>query len=90
MLKSYNQNIVSFYFKDELINLQVDNFVSGVELIETLLISLSLFIFILLAISIIDSMNERKRTCSLFKSFGMENKQCTFSLFIEMGVFAFS
>lgn len=84
--KSYNQNIVSFYFKDELINLQVDNFVSGVELIETLLISLSLFIFILLAISIIDSMNERKRTCSLFKSFGMENKQCTFSLFIEMGV----
>ena len=90
MLKSYNQNIVSFYFKEELINLQVDNFVSGVELIETLLISLSLFIFILLAISIIDSMNERKRTCSLFKSFGMENKQCTFSLFIEMGVFVFS
>ena len=87
---SYNQNIVSFYFKDELINLQVDNFVSGVELIETLLISLSLFIFILLAISIIDSMNERKRTCSLFKSFGMENKQYTFSLFIEMGVFVFS
>ena len=75
MLKSYNQNIVSFYFKDELINLQVDNFVSGVELIETLLISLSLFIFILLAISIIDFMNERKRTCSLFKSFGKENKQ---------------